>query len=963
MSEISNPIANFNDLTTDITSINSNQSDVSPALIQGNKFKRYQNQIIKKAGENVNSKEGFQGSLTKQTNKVINENDYSSQQATIQNLKQEYKSTLVKYEKLVAQISGTTSGYLDRVNPNNPYLNKTVRFTTEQIAYVTNQGVVKYVPSMDIWNSTGIPKTYTQLSIPWDTAYNTAGVIIPTKPPLLSGTFMVDGQSVGNEGTNVFVNKLMNTSSVTSTGCYADNTSDPLMTFIGGSPPPAILLQNGTFSSSTITTNSYQYLTWNTTLVPGWNFNCVFINNSSAWGYPMPYPNGNQSACIQKNQQLWTSIYIDFSPGVAYTLTFSACGRNCCDGSGQSNPIDIGIEGVTFYTLNAAVNKWATFSTTFTPENPGKQRLSFIGTWTAGDRSTAIQNISLTSGTPQTGSYTYENCKSAAIDSGNQYFALQNVNASTSTGFCAVSNSEPAVTSLGLGTAPNKTKTLWSSKTPNQTGNSAILTTSGSLSVVNSGGQSVFSSPNTDTAPSNYLGCYGDKSTRAMPTYDGNSYNLASCNQLASEKGATYFGLQYSTSGENAQCFTGNSLSQAREYGKATNCTKISDGSWSGGGWSNAVYNTSSPDSNYYLILQDDGNMCIYRGTGPNDDQGLIWCSNTENKQQDANPNYVATKGKYGTNWIPQGSTLAAGDFVGSTNGNIVLSMQSDGNLVLYTFTMGPNCIKMANGKSGGNAGANAVYNLGTTGVPSVITDLAYIDQDSALHTYPSSNTQYSNKYTKFAGTDSVGADITGASQSSTTVKSCEDTCNSTTECAGFTFSNGTCYPKTSSMYPNTSRTSAPGVDLYMRGKIPITAASGISQTTKNIDSIRYQNYVVSSETDSYGLANATSSQQQQLSQLQTQLDQLTLQLTKLTGEYGNGSSEAESQVETNVKGVQNYLNEIKLNDTKIKGFNTTMDNILNDSDIVVLQKNYDYLFWSILAIGSVIVSMNIMKK
>ena len=164
-------------------------------------------------------------------------------------------------------------------------------------------------------------------------------------------------------------------------------------------------------------------------------------------------------------------------------------------------------------------------------------------------------------------------------------------------------------------------------------------------------------------------------------------------------------------------------------------------------------------------------------------------------------------------------------------------------------------------------------------------------------------------------------------------------------------------------MYPNTSRTSAPGVDLYMRGKIPITAASGISQTTKNIDSIRYQNYVVSSETDSYGLANATSSQQQQLSQLQTQLDQLTLQLTKLTGEYGNGSSEAESQVDTNVKGVQNYLNEIKLNDTKIKGFNTTMDNILNDSDIVVLQKNYDYLFWSILAIGSVIVSMNIMKK
>ena len=39
------------------------------------------------------------------------------------------------------------------------------------------------------------------------------------------------------------------------------------------------------------------------------------------------------------------------------------------------------------------------------------------------------------------------------------------------------------------------------------------------------------------------------------------------------------------------------------------------------------------------------------------------------------------------------------------------------------------------------------------------------------------------------------------------------------------------------------------------------------------------------------------------------------------------------------------------------------VDRILDDSDIVVLQKNYDYLFWSILAAGTVLVSMNIVKK
>ena len=44
-----------------------------------------------------------------------------------------------------------------------------------------------------------------------------------------------------------------------------------------------------------------------------------------------------------------------------------------------------------------------------------------------------------------------------------------------------------------------------------------------------------------------------------------------------------------------------------------------------------------------------------------------------------------------------------------------------------------------------------------------------------------------------------------------------------------------------------------------------------------------------------------------------------------------------------------------------IKDFNSpNVENILNDSDITVLQKNYNYLFWSILATGTVLVTMNI---
>jgi hypothetical protein len=37
--------------------------------------------------------------------------------------------------------------------------------------------------------------------------------------------------------------------------------------------------------------------------------------------------------------------------------------------------------------------------------------------------------------------------------------------------------------------------------------------------------------------------------------------------------------------------------------------------------------------------------------------------------------------------------------------------------------------------------------------------------------------------------------------------------------------------------------------------------------------------------------------------------------------------------------------------------------NIVKESDIKVLQENYGYMFWSILAIATVIVTMNIMLK
>ena len=149
-----------------------------------------------------------------------------------------------------------------------------------------------------------------------------------------------------------------------------------------------------------------------------------------------------------------------------------------------------------------------------------------------------------------------------------------------------------------------------------------------------------------------------------------------------------------------------------------------------------------------------------------------------------------------------------------------------------------------------------------------------------------------------------------------------------------------------------------------MRNKRPIIPSAGISQVTHNIDSINYQKYnAPTTDEPNFSLSGATSTQKQQMDQLQTRLTQLSEQINSLTGKFGDGAQQASNQENVNNIGIKKYLHEIKTTDTEIKGFGNNIDNMLTDSDIVVLQKNYNYLFWSILAIGSALVSMNVIKK
>ena len=814
--------------------------DLNISLNQGKKFILYQTKIKKNK-----KKEGF----------VLN-NESQSDLNELTKLQSKYDDLIKQYTNIQQKIVSSSLDNINRVSKNNPYLNKLIRFTNGYICYVTNMGVVKYIGSPEILETLPNNKNIINVDIPWDDSYNTPGIKIPTNPSLISGTNVQQKEILGNEGLNVYVSSLLPTNiSPAYLGCYSANQNNDNMTFIGNKPESYLVsIINGNFEQPTISNNSYKYISDSIT-IPGWDVKAILLNNSNSWDFPIPYPKGNQCISIQGLGHISQNIKLDINYN--YTLNFYACGRDCCMSPNLGNPIDIDLYDnnmvliKNIYNFTPSVNEWTYYSFDFNVTSYQTYRIYFSGKTTEGDRSTAIQGINIVIGNYSVGDYSFDDCKNAAIEQGYKYFALQNVNSSTSNGYCAVSNSEPAITQYGLSKVPSKMIELWSSNTSGQSGNTAILRNTGSLQVINLEGKSVYSSIGGN--PSNYLGCYNDCYLgRGLPTLIGNGQNYDSC-QLAAKSGNwLYFGLQNTQPNGTSECWVGNDMSKGISMGKANNCTITNDINL-GGGCSNAIYynetNETTLLSNYFLILQDDGNMCVFRGTGPNDNQGLIWETKTTGKQQLTNPEMVASKGKYGKNWITQESTLSPGDFIGSNDGKIALVMENNGNLVLYAYQTESNCVKISNNKIGGGVKSNAVYDIGKVGFPKNLGLLGYVNSDSKLSQYPDSMTEFTNYYDMHLNSDSFGNDITSSVVSNQ--KDCETSCNNNSNCAAFVYQDfsKTCWLKNNMTYPKSEKQNSTTSVLGVRKK-QIKSSNTCSNKIVEIDTIQFENYTKNENTN-----------------------------------------------------------------------------------------------------------------
>ena len=591
--------------------------------------------------------------------------------------------------------------------------------------------------------------------------------------------------------------------------------------------------------------------------------------------------------------------------------------------------------------------------------------------------------------------YTFEECKQYAIDNSNKYFAIQGKPDDNYKSMCLISNDLTVAQQYGdASRLVTKTK-LWSTEgltdingQPKATGQTSVR--------LNNMGQLVFSNAANDeqtfSLGSGSSGCEqefaisedSDCSRSDLKHYTNT--NLETCKQRAySIPGAAGFVINDNQN----ECWIKNRIRNVRDQPGRTIYTIVRE--------------ESKSKCKFYMVLQTDGNLCIYKGLSPSNNEGggALWCSMTNGKQLDFNWDFVASVGgKYGKSFFSTGQTLAINEFIGSDDGKLQLIMEPSGNLVLYTSTVGNGCPQDKEVRYGANNNINSIYEINEIGVPSNLGKLAFIDNDGIAHPYSTTSGMigsYSNNYTRYDNFDSPSdlqtADSSMESSGSSSTNnnspdSCMTACNNTEGCAGFVWaqndSGNKCRLKNSNMFPNSQRIPSNGYTMYVR-KPQINNGDMCSKEIVDIDTLQYENYVKGTDmTPDMSVCKDTvisDATRTQIEELQTKMAMKAQEISAKIQELYERDQDVFNKMNVNdaelKKNISTYMRTV-MGDKKSKitaadvnnGNKEGMQNLdmndvngmLADTDLRILQENYSYILWSVLAVGLLTITINVMK-
>lgn len=457
--------------------------------------------------------------------------------------------------------------------------------------------------------------------------------------------------------------------------------------------------------------------------------------------------------------------------------------------------------------------------------------------------------------------YTYEQCKQKAIEKGVPYFALQNGSQ------CGTSNDYTKATQYGEGNTYNY-KTIWSLSPSSLVANcSCRLQNNADIYFYDSESNIILKMSESDSStkyvnPDFLVNCLDNPNiTNINATYG------FKCNTDPSPSTSTY-NVPLNNVGPDITKQVGNSSNFLYHVGvnadgtfidPAYGCTKDFNISYNCGSTiKTAVANPEA--SNYpitldctdvinncvcFLALQNDGNLCIYSGTGDADASTVVFALETNGIEKIANPNWVSSKGKTGTYFMTSGVSLYPGEWIGSDDGSMHLIMDSSGVLsLIITESLTNQCLKNNDtGTMYGTSWTNAIYELSPIPNPQLFGKMGYVDGNSKLMEYPQSMIGKRNEYITLNNTTINGNDIPNMSVPNTTLENCTNVCNSSLDCDSFVFdpTNNNCFPKSNpNEYPQIKKVYDAQLNTYM--KKPVVKNTYTNSYTEYFNSDSPQN-------------------------------------------------------------------------------------------------------------------------
>jgi hypothetical protein len=578
---------------------------------------------------------------------------------------------------------------------------------------------------------------------------------------------------------------------------------------------------------------------------------------------------------------------------------------------------------------------------------------------------------------------TFDNCQEYSINNGYKYFGLQDVQSDGKV-LCSISNDLDKTKSYGDASTLFNSIPIWSTNSQGSNSVYSFLSTSGMIILYGSDGTINWSSPNN---PPECINGGSFNLTNITATYGANcndngfdvpqgnaTDDVKSLLSLVSPSDAQ---LQYPISNSNP--YGDPAVGCGKSWDTAYQCGNI----WKSahldyGEGQNFIYDCKEETSKcvFFLILQSDGNLCIYRGSDPSNKKELIWATQTTGQQKAPNTNWVASKGKFGRNYLKTNEYLASEEWIGSDDGSLKLIMQKDGNLVLYTNENTSGC-KVINNKTFGLKGINGVYEINELGNMSTLGKIGYIDNNSELKEYPKDMLSFVNEYQIYPNTWIDGNDL--ATLSTSDQQGCQSACNETDACAAYAYqtTSKTCWLKDSQ-----SGMKQPIEDVFLGiRKSTVNSGNNCSNKMIDIDTIQYDNYLKDTEMSTSTQCNdSLISQEDQIefdnikSQLITLGNDIVSKMENLYNQDKTIFQKLDTTNEQFKKDLASYKltnmkikKELNLQSNNIEGMQNLnindLNGILSDSDIRVLQENYTYIMWSILAVGILIITINSIHK